>query len=538
MMRRRIINGARTELMTVAPRAGLTLGLSLAATLTLATACGSSEADSAELITGTDSLLPEEQLAAMPSSMDTATMPSAGNTSAAPGEQPVVDDAELIESTEEVETNFGEECARDSYVAERVDVNLYLLLDISGSMDAPIAADSTVTQWDAVRSALVGFIESEDTAGFNLALNYYPVLSERSDCGPDGACDSDIGCVAALCDLRFLLFDIIQPCTGNNQCQLAFDDGEGNIYLETCMMPGRCSNAPMEMCYLDDQCGEGGLCDVEAGLAGLCPGQNSCTTGDYSTPAVERSSLPEGAANMVESLLDHAPDPFAITPTQIALQGAYERVTSWIGQDPTTPSFVVLATDGAPVGCTETAQDDPLAQTLSTIEGAHGEGIETFVIGVVPDLSGLPEEDQAELAPTFEALADALDDMAELGGTAAPFNVTFDDTTTESFRQALDAIRGQVVSCEFEIPEPETGTVSFERLNVELSREGQSEVVPKVDGAGDCVDGENAWHYDVDEATQSPTSVVLCPSTCDQVNAQAGTGIDIVLGCQTVNRVR
>jgi hypothetical protein len=467
--------------------------------------------------------------------------PSSSDGPGGGAEPDEVSDGEVIvdPGDDEVTPAPAAECARDTYEGQRVDVNLYLLLDISGSMDAPISTDTTQTQWEAVRAALIGFLESEDTEGLRVALNYYPILGERSDCSIRNTCEQDVACLTTVCDLRLALLDVVTACGAASDCGLVAYDEQGNAYEEACVVPGRCSNSQFELCFLDDQC-EGGVCEAPT-APGLCPGQNSCVVGEYATPAVARNPLPEGSAEMVESLLGHAPDPFGITPTHIALQGAYEHVASWIAEDPQTPSFVVLATDGAPLGCTaglEQTDVQATEDTYAVIEAGLNEGLQTFVIGVLPDLSGLPPEDQAESLPIVEGFARTLDQMALLGGTEAPYNVTADVTTAESFKAALDEIRGQVLPCEYRIPEPESGVLSFDRLNVELTVGGQTQVIPKVENESECVADEKGWYYNVDATTQTPTRVVLCPQTCSELKTEAVTSVHIVLGCQTVIRVR
>ena len=50
-----------------------------------------------------------------------------------------------------------------------------------------------------------------------------------------------------------------------------------------------------------------------------------------------------------------------------------------------------------------------------------------------------------------------------------------------------------------------------------------------------CMLSSGGWHYD--NATM-PTKIVLCPSTCTAVQADAGASIDIVLGCATKGGVK
>lgn len=202
----------------------------------------------------------------------------------------------------------------------------------------------------------------------------------------------------------------------------------------------------------------------------------------------------------------------------------------------------MLATDGAPLGCNGTIPgeedaDLAIAQTLDVIERANADGIDTYVIGVVPDLSGLTPQDQANLQPRIDGLVGQLAQMAERGGTHSSFNVSANDTTADEFLDSLTAIRGQVLPCDYEIPTPESGNVSFTQLNVELTTDSGTEVVPKVPVSTECGTGPG-WYYDVDASTETPTRVLLCPATCDGIKSSNTHRVDIVLGCTTIEKAR
>jgi hypothetical protein len=459
----------------------------------------------------------------------------------ATGEGSTPDGDLIVEDEADPSPGTGPVCARDTYQGDRGDVNLYLLLDVSGSMLSLVSADDgALTQWDAVRNAVTSFIEAPGSEGFNLALNYYPIQGERADCNAFGTCAANVECVARLCDISLGL-GIVRICSDSSQCLRRLNLGDGEVYEEQCVEPGRCDNDPFLQCVFNEQCGDGGVCLEHT--RGLCPGETSCNPGVYIEPSVDRAGLPAAGAALVESLLRREPDPYGITPTHVALAGAYTRVDEWLQGDPGAKSVVVLATDGEPVGCAagETA-DEARAEatnlTYRVVQAGANAGIQTFVIGVTPDLSSLREVERVKIEPYFQELLDKLSQMATLGGTTASYNVSANAEATGAFFAALEAIRGQVLPCDYAIPTPDSGAVSFNRLNVEVSTTGEAIVAPKVTDQSECVSNELGWYYDVDTATQSPSRVVLCPNTCEQVNAVEGGRIDIVLGCQTVVRVR
>lgn len=83
----------------------------------------------------------------------------------------------------------GGECQRDTYEAERTELNLLLLLDLSGSMLAKVDAETGETQWDAVRAAIREFVSSESANDLGISITYYPMLGERTECESGSTCE-------------------------------------------------------------------------------------------------------------------------------------------------------------------------------------------------------------------------------------------------------------------------------------------------------------------------------------------------------------
>ncbi|MBM4363437.1 MAG: hypothetical protein FJ104_12205 [Deltaproteobacteria bacterium] len=53
-----------------------------------------------------------------------------------------------------------------------------------------------------------------------------------------------------------------------------------------------------------------------------------------------------------------------------------------------------------------------------------------------------------------------------------------------------------------------------------------------VAAAAACSNVDDGWHYDDPIA---PTKVLVCPQTCERVQAATGSQIDVVFGCATVD---
>ncbi len=87
---------------------------------------------------------------------------------------------------------------------------------------------------------------------------------------------------------------------------------------------------------------------------------------------------------------------------------------------------------------------------------------------------------------------------------------------------------------------PEAGTPDYSKVNVVYtdSKTSTADVVPYVGALADCAaDGgaNGGWYYDEDPFTDSgtPSKVILCPTTCSAVQADATGKVDVVQGCKT-----
>jgi hypothetical protein len=205
------------------------------------------------------------------------------------------------------------------------------------------------------------------------------------------------------------------------------------------------------------------------------------------------------------------------TPIASTLASARTYLTALA---PTTghPSYVVLATDGAPncnpgldgATCTCTAPvggcvpnmlnclDD--ARTNDVIDALRAAGIGVFVIGIA--------------VSDWRAV---LDEMASRGGTGAA--IMADDPA--SIQAAFEAVTGAVSSCEFEIGEPDP---SADPDLVNFYFDGDR--VP-FDADGLCDDG---WLW-VDEGH---TRVRFCGPRCEALRDRDVAEVRATFGCPTL----
>ncbi len=414
------------------------------------------------------------------------------------------------------------ECARDVYQGERADVALYLVVDVSGSMRAPVdnttpSGQTGATVWDGVSQALIDFINSPSTTGFNVALNTYPIKTEARICHDDNDCGYRLGnitylstCITEVCESRFYQHGVLKGCAQDADC------GTG-----PCGTPGHCENEPARICKADSQCQDGGRCNPDTGH-GTCAVFMECELEPYSTPLLPRSRLPEAAPLATELLRAATPDGQGVTPTHLALTTAYDDVLSWRAENPAEESAVVLVTDGAPDGCGTTVvlpdeASTALAQTLGALAKASQLGIQTYVIG---------------LAPAGSDTVQTLQMMAQAGGTESAFLVDPNAQAATGLGASLTQIRGQL-PCEFELPTPREGHLDPTLVNLELVGPNQTAVIGRVPDRASCELARGGWYYRL-TPSGAEEAVELCPSECEQVRAAVDSRVEIVLGCPQV----
>ncbi|MBI3205989.1 MAG: VWA domain-containing protein [Myxococcales bacterium] len=195
------------------------------------------------------------------------------------------------------------------------------------------------------------------------------------------------------------------------------------------------------------------------------------------------------------------------TPTHPALDGALQWATAQTILKPTEQFDVILITDGAPVNC-----DTSTAGVVALASAAFNTtGIRTYTIG-------LPGASTAYLNA-----------IAAAGGTGTSITVAF-ATMAADIQAALLAISGNGVTCASDLP----STSLFDIGNVTVKytpSSGPAVNLPKRADLAACNGNVNAgWYYDNNAA---PTKLLLCPKSCITAQNDAGSKIDIALGCPT-----
>jgi hypothetical protein len=224
---------------------------------------------------------------------------------------------------------IGGGCAGTSVQAQKIPLDMYIMLDQSGSMTDPVAGGGD--KWSAVTSALVSFLQQPTAAGLGVGIQFFGLPAPAQMC----------------------------PAT----------------------------------CMVDADCGACGPCVPFFNFCSGAVGGDSCTAADYANPATldangqsgaEIATLPGASANLIAKINAHSPN--TSTPTSAALQGAVDHAKTWQTAHPDHVVVAVLATDGDPTEC------DTDLNNINAIAAGAANGnpkIRTFVIGVGSSLSAL-----------------------------------------------------------------------------------------------------------------------------------------------------
>jgi len=463
-------------------------------------------------------------------------------------------------------------CLGETRQAEAIGLDMFVMLDISGSMLDPLPAAATPsTKWDAVRGSLESFVRAPDTAGIGIGLQYFPqgnagvpfACSSNADCGSGGPCTNSLCVARGQLDSAEGQLEFLRPaddtgtlCSTDADC--SGTGGSCRTLEGACVFPAGASSANPAahfanvsttpetsivpaLCQSEQDCDgvPGSRCEV-MGLCSLAPVQctpsvgcrpgagdclpfpytcaeyTSCDIGRYSAPAIAISDEPNHADAVIASL--RAQTPVGATPTGPALAGALEHARVWAEQHPGRQAVTVLATDGFPTVC-EPVDIPDIAELASAASSAQ-RPVRTFVIGVFGDLD-LGADGQTRL-----------DALARAGGSERAIIVNTAGDVASDFLAALNAIRSTAVSCDFQLDA--SAAIDFDHVNLALTEAGGD--TTQLSSVGDrsaCGDGDG-WYY-VRDGAGVPLQLSVCPSTCEQLERERAR-IDLQIGC--VTRIR
>ncbi len=248
-----------------------------------------------------------------------------------------------------------------------------------------------------------------------------------------------------------------------------------------------------------------------------------CQGASYATPLIDLTQLPVDASHPLAMAVSD--DTFTTSGTEI--EAALRGITQYTAANKVDGREMigVLMTDGDPSACSQDV--DVLSQVVADHYAATG--IRTFIIG----MNGATETSLEQMA--IEGGAQPHDDFC--GSLTPPCHYwNVGDASGDVLSQALNAIADQSapLGCDFPLANIQPGggqTLDTATINVTFtSPEGVDTTVYNVGSAAECPAAEMAWHYDNPD---SPTTIQLCPATCDVVGGtEGGAAIDISGGCE------
>src|SRR5580693_7322656 len=130
-------------------------------------------------------------------------------------------------------------CATSTELATKFPLDLYFLLDTSGSMDDLVGPQQS--KWNDVVSALMAFVNDPASAGIGVGLQYFPLTASGvpTSCTSSSQCGSSGPCFLNACDLSGTQ-NVLEPCDTSADC------AEG----VACSPIGLCSNDHNTSCPL------------------------------------------------------------------------------------------------------------------------------------------------------------------------------------------------------------------------------------------------------------------------------------------------
>ena len=478
----------------------------------------------------------------------------AGGSGGAPGAGGTISVAGSVSSSGSSGTG-GATCAGDVTNAMQVPLDIYVMLDSSGSM---VESTDDGTKWEAVTNAIASFLQDPQSAGIGVGLQFFPLRDAGvpDTCTADSQCGSHGPCFQHFCQNGY---PGIFACAGDQDCFTTEGDDAGPCApLRYCWAASvRLIGAELVLCHDDLDCtgGDGDCvpwaqCSRDTRLScnrpGLpCTGEDgedlgvcetydpesfcfnatSCTTSDYATPEAEIAILPDAVGDLGAAITAHEPD--GDTPTAPALAGAIAHASDWARAHPDHRVIVLLATDGLPTECVANPEADESGideiVTIAANGVAADPSIVTYVIGVfTPDNLAM-------------GAGTNLTDIARAGGSESAFIVDATGNVEQEFLAALDSIRGTGLACEFQIPPPTAGTtLDYSLVNVEFSNGASTESLyyyPSIDACDSVAGG---WYYDVLPSAGTPTKIIACPASCAAFQTATSGSVSIRLGCQTL----
>ena len=246
-------------------------------------------------------------------------------------------------------------------------------------------------------------------------------------------------------------------------------------------------------------------------------------------------------------------------PLYAAIQASFGAINLWPGPG---KRILLVVTDGAISctslstraaykdgnGCSDWENPNNIITLVNQANTNQTTPIDTFIVGV----PGSDSYDPTGVNyPPYHMRA-ALTDIAYAGSPAnVPANCThtnpfvqtdpdpatschFDMTQNYSATQlanAISQVRGKVLGCIFNVPQPEGGTVDPTKVNVsyEVGGAALSPLYKRATVSEDCSQ-TGCWDY----VDSSDAQVELFGKACDDIKANTDADVEITVGCETI----
>ncbi len=315
------------------------------------------------------------------------------------------------------------------------------------------------TRWQRVSDAIDAFVRDPRSAGLFVGLQTFPFTINGKPCTNDNDCGfgTGPGTGSYWCARPFVCVNdgATMPAPDAKLC----DPNDAFCPGQECVPSGLCSQSGRRCLSIGQACPGGPAGDQCQDAPRVCKFPiDSCEPPDYVRPRVAIAQLPAAAPAMSAGLV--AVQPGGNSPFAPALAGAADHLRMHLaGQSGPRAGALVLASDVAPTPCGGGNTGEP--GVLQAIQAARNgtPSLPTYVIGAITPGDNV----RTEVARQF----------AQAGGTGMPFvlgNTTAD--LGDRFLEALAAIRGSALPCQFRIAMPATGTIDYGKVNVRYSRPG------------------------------------------------------------------
>lgn len=307
---------------------------------------------------------------------------------------------------------------------------------------------------------------------------------------PDAACAKATTTAILVPVNMFLLFDKSGSMLDGGKWAAA------KKALETFFADPQVAGLRVAVRFFPDTTCDAPECDIDA-----------CTEPQVKIGKLTSESAPEDAQEQAVLQAISGAFPVGGTPMFAALAGAEQAASLHLAHNPSHRAAVVLVTDGEPNGC-----ETDIAKIAALAEQAYKTfAVTTYVVG-------LDGANQTQL-----------DTIAAAGQTGNAFFLT-DGDVEGALLSAFHEIQGKGLACQFKLPTDEEVDPGLVNVLLVSKDTDEKTLIGGVAGPSDCNGDTLGWYYD---SPSAPTSILLCPASCEKIEADDDAKLEVVFGCAT-----